>query len=237
MGSNPFLNELKLLSSKIKKALNNKTNNWLVGAIASSKNGKKTFASIDHLYEIMCYFYILSNLNPSANITFIPGSASEGFRFPQKPASKGSYAYFEIRYNGNEYLLYLGVEIPAKDSTHTPDITFLQKTNCEEILLGMWEAKHHEKDDFPSNEIHQISYWSSIFKSLPKYKQRDIYEELFPYEFQVRAVVTNAKKRQRPQSISLEKCFEDGISIVYDFDGTVCSSGPIPSRVEHLNHA
>ncbi len=225
---------------RLRSFLTDETNDWLVDLFAGGNDSQSADdqdrkVDIPRIYEILVYLTMVHEVSRTTPVTCIKASGKHGYRLPYSPAEKRNFAFFRLNHNGQTYDLCNGTALPVEEEPDEhPDISLQQmkSANAESepgIPRAIWDAKHHDKAALSKADIAQMFLWGSIF-GLANYMNDGLLGKLFPAQFQVSSIVTNASRKPPHRKPLLR----NGFSVVLDFRGPAAGRDPDPSPDEHL---
>lgn len=192
----------------------------------------------DFLYEVLCYFFLLTSLRPGTSLTYIKGA--KGHALPGRHGGKWEHSHFEITLSSGETLhMCMATYISDKyGRKRAPDIS-LQRASDKKLpsyedALAIWDAKHRKKsadDGVARGEFEKFRGDMEVLKILPPIAG-DVVERICPHEFNVSALISNGLPPQEP----LARFLDHGFSCIQKFIGAP-GSMPHPARAEHYAHA
>jgi hypothetical protein len=229
-----ILVKLNKACADLQGVLEEKTFSW-VSAVVSETHALK----LDRIYELTCYFVLVAAVGGKVKLKCMLGAGKHGYRMPYGPGKKESFAFFRFDHQGHVYDICCGTGVVSIDGTDEhPDVS-LQYMGRRPVAssapggaIGFWDAKFHLKGGMMGkDDLAQMVMWSELF-DVPRPQAGDILEQLFPPEFGVGAVVSNAVSTPDYGALLLRQ----GFSVLCGFDGALAGQTLRPTRAEHLAH-
>lgn len=192
----------------------------------------------DFLYEVLCYFFLLSSLRPGTTLAYIKGA--KGHALPGRHGGKWEHSHFKITLSSGEPLhMCMATYISDKyGRNRAPDISLQRATDKKppsyEDTLAIWDAKHRKKsagDGVTRGEFEKFCGDMEVLK-IPPPIAGDVVERICPPEFNVSALISNGLPPQEP----LARFLDHGFSCIQKFIGAP-GAMPHPTRAEHYAHA
>ena len=223
---------------------------WLTDVVPPATSDQPEKRGVEYLFELLCYFALIRGLKQRGvkTIRLVRAPGSTGFRFPYAPGAKENFAFFRFEWEGKVYDACAGTEIRppgalADDPNEAPDIslqyvnTHVGSDNREPgHVIALWDAKHH-KNSMSKADENQLLRWCTLFprtwmqgqEADSYYRPGDLLEKMCPDAFQVSCILTNA----RATPFSSTNAYRYGYSFVFEFDGSLDTARPNPTRKQH----
>lgn len=236
MERDAFLAALHSSCKGLGRFFTQKHRRWITGIIAGGEDIEERELTIDRIYELLCYFSLLSFISGKVDLECRESVGPKGYRLPYSPGHKRNFAFFRFGHNKQIYDICCGTGIPSEENHFEhPDIS-LQRMDSEEDPgepgepVAIWDAKYHTKG-MSKNDLAQINLWCDLL-GLQPYSEHDILEQIMPKQFRVTAVITNSERADN--IIYKQQALKKGFSFVFDYKGLGTGTNPEPSREEHL---
>ncbi|MRG98409.1 hypothetical protein [Polyangium spumosum] len=192
----------------------------------------------DFLYEVLCYFFMISKLRSGTVITYVKGQL--GHALPGRHGSKWKHSHFEVAVPSGErlHLCMATYILDAYDAKRAPDISLQQATSDTtpryENIIAIWDAKHRkarEEDRVTRGDFEKFRGDVEVLR-IPPPSAGDLTERVCSPEFSVSALITNGLPPGEPAARFLDL----GFSCVAKFTG---EAGPVPNppRTQHYTRS
>ncbi len=193
--------------------------------------------TLSFLYEMVCYFYLISNLRGVIELRY--RKATKGHVFAHPTGNKPNFAYFYVRFvNGKYYDICLNTGISdVYRRERYPDISLQVHNEAEvpthERIVAIWDAKHrskNDKDEIVGGEFEKFVRDMAVLK-VQRPEAGDLLELSCPEAFNVCALITNGEMPGEP----IERMLDLGFSCTTHFVG-VPGQLPSPTRQQQQEH-